>query len=106
MDTNELTKAYDDVAKFTDAAFMAGRDLAACKEAFENKAARSIMDGTITGKNDTERKAASIMLYQKDYAEMNKCNDEYGQAKNSLALAEIHLDCLRDILRIEELLKQ
>jgi hypothetical protein len=106
MDTNELTKAYDEVAKFTDAAFMSGRVAIACKEAFENKSARAIMDGTITGKNDTERKAASIMLYQKDYAEMNAANDSYEMQRNELTLAKIHLDCLRDILRIEELAKQ
>jgi len=105
MDKNELITAYDDVAKLTDAAFMTGRVAIACKEAFENKSARAIMDGTITGKNDTERKAAAIMAFQKDYSEMNTANDAYEMEKNQLDLAKLHLACLRDILRIEELAK-
>ncbi len=105
MDANKLTEAYDDVAKRTDSAFISGVVAVSAKEEFETKSLEALMAGNLTGKNEAERKAGAIALFPKEYQAMKTSNDAYEMQRNELAMAKIHLDCLRDILRVEELAK-
>ncbi len=105
MDNNELTKAYDAVIEATEKAVKAGIDYDLKKESLDGVIAIAISKGDIVGKNEQERKAAAIMAFSAQYDAVNAAEVKYRGMKLELDMAKLHLDCLRDILRIEELVK-
>lgn len=103
---NELTQAYDAVSKATENALTSGLLYEQQKEAVETTTLQAIATGEIQGKNEGERKAAALAMFSNGYAELAKREQGYRIDSNILALAKIHLDFVRDCIRIEELAKK
>jgi hypothetical protein len=103
---NELTIAYDLVSANTDKALTSGLAFELQKEAVETTTLQAIATGEIQGKNEDERKAAALAMFSNSYQILGKFEVQYRQDSNALALAKIHLDFVRDCIRIEELAKK
>ncbi|MFA7254046.1 MAG: hypothetical protein WC107_05845 [Patescibacteria group bacterium] len=103
---NELTIAYDLVSANTDKALTSGLAFELQKEAVETTTLQAIASGEIQGNNEGERKAAALAMFSSSYAILAEKELEYRQNSNALALAKIHLDFVRDCIRIEELAKK
>lgn len=103
---NELTEAYDAVMKATEKALNSGFAFEQQKEAVETTTLQAIATGEIQGKNEGERKAAALAMFSNSYAILAEKETQYRLDSNALALAKIHLDCVRDCIRIEELAKK
>ena len=61
------------------------------------------VDGSITGKNEQERKAAAYTMFKNDYSNVESLEFTYKEKANKLSIAQIHLNCVRDCIRIEEI---
>jgi hypothetical protein len=103
---NELTQAYDAVSKATEKALASGFDYELQKEAVETTTLQAIATGAIQGKNEGERKAAALSMFANGYSKLAELEEKYRLDSNSLTLAKIHLDFVRDCIRIEELAKK
>jgi len=103
---NELTRAYDDVASTTENAMKAGVAFELQKEAVETTTLQAIASGEIQGKNEGERKAAALAMFSNGYARLAELEVKYRAESIFLSLAKIHLDFVRDCIRIEELAKK
>jgi hypothetical protein len=103
---NELTVAYDLVSANTDKTLSSGFLFEQQKEVVETMTLKAIASGEIQGKNEGERKATALSLFATKYSALAKLEQEYRLNSNALALAKIHLDFVRDCIRIEELAKK
>jgi len=103
---NELTQAYDAVSKATEKALASGLAFEQQKEAVETTTLQAIATGEIQGKNEGERKAAALDMFSNSYSILAEKELAYRQDSNALTLAKIHLDFVRDCIRIEELAKK
>lgn len=102
----ELKFAYDMVSANTDKALTSGLAFEQQKEAVEKTTLQAIAIGEIQGKNEGERKAAALAMFSSSYAILAEKELKYRQDSNALTLAKIHLDFVRDCIRIEELAKK
>jgi len=98
----EIQSAYEAVKKATAATFEAGLKFTAAKDALDRDILQATADGLIEGKNETERKAAAYTRFDQNYHQVDQLEKTYKVETNNLALARIHLDCLRDLLRMAE----
>ncbi len=102
----ELKQAYDAVSATTENAMKAGVAFELQKEAVETTTLQAIASGEIQGKNEGERKAAALAMFSNGYATLAELEAKYRAENIFLTLAKIHLDFLRDCIRIEELAKK
>lgn len=102
----ELKQAYDAVSATTENAMKAGVAFELQKEAVETTTLQAIASGEIQGKNEGERKAAALSMFANGYSKLAELEHEYRINSNALALAKIHLDFVRDCIRVEELAKK
>jgi hypothetical protein len=103
---DELKFAYDMVSANTDKALASGLAFEVQKEAVETTTLQAIATGEIQGKNEGERKAAALSMFANGYSKLAELEHEYRINSNALALAKIHLDFVRDCIRVEELAKK
>ncbi len=103
---DELKQAYDAVESATEKAQFSGIEFELNKETLEMVIAKATAAGEIQGSNEDKRKAAARDMFQNDYAELGKLELAYKRDSNTLTLAKIHLDFVRDCIRIEELAKK
>ena len=101
----EVKQAYENVLTATALMQTAGFEYELAKEKLEVEVLKATADGRVVGSNDGARKAAALVLFEKQYTLKDELEALYKTKSNELALAKIHLDCLRDCLRIEELAK-
>jgi hypothetical protein len=104
--TEELKEAYDSVELAVDETFSAGRAYEYTKESLERLVIQATFDGKIQGKNEGERKAAAMQMFEQGYENLASQESAYRSASNTLAIARLHLDFVRDCIRIEELAKR
>jgi uncharacterized Ntn-hydrolase superfamily protein len=105
MNASELTRAYDAVINATDETFKAAEKYEQAKEELETNILLATAKGDIAGKNEGERKAVAIAMFADKHAEVEALRMVYKINANKLDIAKLHLACLRDLLRIEELVK-
>lgn len=100
-----VNEAYQKVLKATEDVQNIALSLFKVKENLEKDVLNAVANGSIQGKNQQERDAATLQMFEPAY--QVKAEKEVGleEAKNTLALARIELDCLRDCIRILELTK-
>lgn len=103
---SEIKEAYEKVSTETEAMQATGFAFELAKEKLETEVLKATSDGLVVGSNDGARKAAALVLFEKQYAAKDDLETSYKIKANELALARIHLDCLRDCIRIEELAKK
>jgi hypothetical protein len=103
IDAEQFKKAYEAVKHATDDVFTTGLKFADAKDQLEQSVLMATFEGKIEGKNEAERKAAALNMFKTDYRVLDSLEKAYKHEVNNLALARIDLDCLRDILRIDEL---
>jgi hypothetical protein len=101
----EVKQAYENVLTATALTQTAGFEYELAKEKLEVEVLKATADGRVVGSNDGARKAAALVLFEKQYTLKDELEALYKSKSNELALARIHLDCLRDCIRIEELAK-
>jgi len=104
--TDELREVYSEVAEAIEMAYSTGRSYEATKESLERLILQATFDGKIQGKNEGERKAAAAQIFKQSYENIEVKENAYKSASNDLALARLHLDFVRDCIRIEELTKR
>jgi len=106
VNEQEIINAYNNVIKATEKAIDSGIALETEKEKLEEKVLKATFEGQIQGKNEGERKAVALQLFQQDYANVDAKDYGYKVDQKDLTLARLRLDMLRDIVRIEELAKK
>jgi hypothetical protein len=102
----DLKAAYSNVENCTMAVFDAGLKFELSKEDVEKEVLNATFKGEIQGKNEGERKAVAMQMFAKEYELMATNELVYRNLANDLSLARIHLDFVRDCIRIEELAKR
>ena len=102
----QLEAAYQDVIRNTEKAIDSGIALETEKEKLDEKVLKATFEGQIQGKNEGERKAVALQLFQPDYANVDAKEYEYKVNSKELTLSRLRLDMLRDCIRIEELAKK
>lgn len=100
---DELKQAYDSVLISTEKMQASGFEYEAKKEDIEIAVLKATASGEIQGKNEGERKAAAMSLFETSYSTLVQLEIRYKLDSNILALSKIHLDFIRDCIRIEEL---
>lgn len=103
---DQLKQAYDEVLTFTEKTQDSGFSLELAKSKLDAKILEGTFEGKIQGKNEGERKAIAMHLFQQDFADIDAKEYEYRMESKLLSLSRIHLDFLRDCIRIEELAKK
>jgi hypothetical protein len=106
VNEQELKQAYDAVSLNTEKVVDSGFAHEMAKAKLDVKVLEATFDGRIQGKNEGERKAVAMQLFQQDFADVDAKEYEYKVDTKALSLARIHLDMLRDFIRIEELAKK
>lgn len=101
-----IKQAYDEVSNLTMIVFDAGLSFEEVKEEVEKEVLGAIFKGEIQGKNEGERKAVSMQMFAGDYETLALRELTYKKRVNDLSLARIHLDFVRDCLRLEELMER
>ena len=104
--TDELKLAYEMVGTAIEEVYSTGRSYESTKESLERLVLQATFDGKIQGKNEGERKAAAMQMFEQGYENLTHQENAYKSASNSLALSRLHLDFVRDCIRIEELAKR
>jgi len=102
----DLLDAYERVSYFIGQAFKTGVASRRAKSQLETKVLVATFEGKIQGKNEGERKAVAMQLFQQDFADVDAKEYEYEVAANELSIARLKLDYVRDCIRIEELAKK
>lgn len=102
---NELKQAYDEVSVCTMAVYNAGVKFELIKEKVEKEVLNATFKGEIQGKNEGERKAIAAQMFEEDYETLATSELTYKNLSNELSLAQIHLNFVRDCIRVEELAK-
>lgn len=101
-----LKTAYDALVIATTNAQGAGLEYERQKEDIETMTLRAIVSGEIQGKNEGERKAAALAMFQVGYSNLSKLELEAKQAQFALELCKIKLNFIRDSIRLDELAAQ
>jgi hypothetical protein len=104
--TEELKEAYDGVELAVDETYSTGRSYESTKESLERLVLQATFEGKIQGKNEGERKAAAMKMFEQGYENLASQENSYKSSSNALAIARLHLDFVRDCIRIEELAKR
>jgi predicted TIM-barrel fold metal-dependent hydrolase len=102
---SDLKYAYDLVLAATKQTQLLGVIYEKAKEELEVNVLKATSDGRVVGSNDGARKAAALVLFEKEYADRDQKESDFKVNMNELTLARIHLDFIRDCIRLEELLK-
>ncbi len=102
----DLKLAYDAVKLNTEKVVDSGFSFEMAKAKLDVAVLEATFDGRIQGKNEGERKAVAMQLFQQDFATVDAKEYEYKVDTKALSLARIHLDFIRDCIRIEELAKK
>lgn len=102
----EIKEAYEKVFAATLETQSAGLEYELAKEKLEVDVLKATASGEVVGSNDGARKASALVLFEKQYAKKDRLEVIYKVKASELALARIHLDMLRDCIRIEELAKK
>lgn len=105
VSVDELKDAYSNVYAATEAAQIAGVIFERAKEKLDVDVLKATASGQIVGSNDGARKAAALSLFENEYKDRDNKEATYKEKLNELALAQIHLNMVRDCIRIEELIK-
>ena len=103
---DELKQAYDSVLISTEKMQASGLEYETKKEDIEIAVLKDTASGKIQGKNEGERKAMAMTLFETGYLILGQLESRYKLDSNALALSKIHLDFIRDCIRIEELSKK
>jgi hypothetical protein len=104
MDAEKLKTFYGKLIQNMDAEYEMADMFTYTKKELDKKILLGLADGTIQGKNAQEREAAGIKLYEEDFDVLERIEREYEQAKHNRQVAEVELKCLRDLIRLEELI--
>ena len=99
----EIKEAYEKVYAATEAMQFKLYAYEQAKEKLEVDVLKATADGKVVGTNPEARKAAALVLFEAQYAQKDELEAIYKIKSNELALARIHLDMLRDCIRIMEL---
>jgi len=102
---DELQAAYDTVIDLTEAMFEAAENKMLATVSLGKKENELINLGKIDGKNQQIRDAQMFAETESERQLLMACNDEAQVAGQALEIAKLKLACLRDIIRVYELLK-
>jgi len=102
---NELKQAYDGVLTATESMQIAGVNFERAKERLDIDVLKATASGQIVGSNDGARKAAALVMFEGDFKDRDQKESDFKDRTNELTLAQIHLNFIRDCIRIEELAK-
>jgi len=105
MNRNDIEHVYGQLMEATRDEQEAGIKFAEAKADLEKKILLGLSNGSITGKNETERQASALLELKYDHNLKDTLERDYVKKQNLRRLAQIEVDCMRDIIRIEELAK-
>ena len=85
------------------AAYEAAEQEAVARYTFETRRVAGLLDGTIAGRNETERDAKAREVLAEQWDELQMCGAEAREAKHHVDLAALAVDEVRALLRLAEL---
>jgi len=80
-----------------------GISLAVVKKNLEVQILTATAEGKIDGKNVQAREASAYALFPDAHEDIIQLEQQYTDAQNKRRLAQLEVDCLRDMIRVEEL---
>lgn len=98
----ELARATEEVVEARGNLLDAGVEHRNHKRGLEAACATGLLDGSITGKNQTERDARAREVYSDQFEQVEELEHGYEAAKHDLAIAELRLQLARDKIRLLE----
>jgi hypothetical protein len=101
-----MESGYKKVIETFTTAQNAGIAFELAKTELDADISRAIFDGHITGKNEAERRAEIQKRFDPDLAKVQKLELTAKKSRLDYEIARINLDCLRDLLRIDELIER
>lgn len=101
-----ITETYGEVMLRTQELTDAIESLTSAKQTLEKCVSEGMRDGRIQGKNESERKAASMDVFGPEFEEVDKAEKVVRLSEYALKISRLRLDCVRDLIRIEELAKR
>ena len=101
----ELKQAYGAVSLATENMQSAGVNFERAKERLDIDILKATANGQVVGSNDGARKAAALVLFEDAFKDRDEKESLFKELSNTLTLAQIHLNFVRDCIRIEELAK-
>lgn len=102
MDIHTINQAYERLANAEIGRYSAAVQLAEAQADIERKKAAGLADGTIAGKNPDERAASAAKVLAAEHATLEYWKGVDGERKLELRLAEIDIERIRALLRVEE----
>ena len=102
----DLQLAYSDVELLTDEVCKYGMNYEKAKADLKKLVLIATFEGRIQGKNEEERKAVAANMFKDEQSNVELLEVDCLVRSNYLALARIHLDFIRDCIRLEELAKK
>ena len=105
MNVNEVESKYNNLIKATEKEQALGISLSVTKRNLGMQILSATAEGKIEGKNAQARDAAAYSLFQDEHEQVILLEQQYTDAQNTRRIAQLEVDCLRDILRVEELSK-
>lgn len=91
LDTQEITEAYKKLQEKKYIYAVALEISTSLDAQLETKKAQAILDGTIQGKNETERKAHMALVFASDLGDLDEKQAETRAARLAYELAEIEV---------------
>lgn len=99
LDTQEITEAYKKLQEKKYIYAVALEISTSLDAQLETKKAQAILDGTIQGKNETERKAHMALVFASDLGDLDEKQAETRAARLAYELAEIEVKRIETLVR-------
>jgi len=103
MQTQVVRTMYNKLIEATAKEQALGISLAVSKKNLEVLTLTAIAEGKIEGKNAQARDASAYEMFKDEHENVILLEQQYTEAQNQRRLAQLEVDCIRDIIRVEEL---